>query len=251
MTGDLVSIVVPVYNCERFIADTIKSVQNQTYDNWELILVDDCSKDASATIIAEMAKTDSRIKLIKSETNNGAASARNRGVDESNGRYLCYLDSDDLWVSDKLESELQFIAEKNAGFIFTGYEFADENGVGLGKIVKVPEKITYRQALGNTTIFTSTVMMDLKVLDKEDCKMPLVESEDTATWWKILKKHKYGYGLDRNLVLYRRSGKTLSSNKFVAMKRIWNLYRKHEKLNIIYSAYNFVLWAFRAVFRRI
>ncbi len=198
-----------------------------------------------------MAKDDSRIRLIKSEENRGAASARNRGADVASGRFLCYLDSDDLWTNDKLESEINFISEKKAGFIFSGYEFADENGNGLGKVVNVPEKITYRQALGNTTIFTSTVMMDLSIIDKDDCKMPLVESEDTATWWKILKKYKHGFGLDKNLVLYRRSGKTLSSNKFVAMKRIWNLYRKQENLNIIYSAYNFILWAFRAVFRRI
>lgn len=251
MTSDLVSIVIPVYNCEKFIDETIESVKKQTYTNWELILVDDCSTDNSVIKIEEKAKEDSRIRVIRQPNNQGAAKARNLGVENASGGYLCYLDSDDLWIPEKLEREMAFIKEKDAAFIFSGYEFADENGVGLGKIVRVPESITYKEALGNTTIFTSTVMMDLSKLSKETCMMPLIESEDTATWWKILKLIDKGYGLDENLVKYRRSGKTLSSNKFVAMRRIWNLYRKQEKLNLIYSCYNFILWAFRAVFRRI
>lgn len=251
MTNEMVSIVIPVYNCEKFIVDTIKSVQAQTYSNWELILVDDCSEDASVDLILEEIKKDSRIRLLKQSVNQGAANARNRGVDEAEGRFLCYLDSDDLWTAKKLEKELCFIKERQAGFVFTGYEFADENGVGTGKIVRVPSTITYKQALGNTTIFTSTVMMDLTVLSKDDCKMPIIASEDTACWWKILKKYKVAYGLDENLVKYRRAGKSLSSNKFVALQRIWNLYRKQERLNVVQSAYYFVLWAFRAVIRRV
>lgn len=251
MMTEKVSIVVPVYNCEKFIIDTIRSVQAQSYTNWELILVNDCSRDESASLIAREAEKDSRIRLVNQPENLGAAKARNRGVDEATGSYLCYLDADDLWESSKLERELDFLKEKQAGFVFTGYEFADENGAGLGKIVKVPERITYRQALGNTTIFTSTVMMDLTKISKIDCKMPVIASEDTACWWQILKKYKEGYGLNENLVKYRRAGKSLSSNKLVAIKRIWNLYREQEKLNVVASAYYFILWAFRAVFRRI
>ncbi len=251
MTNEKVSIVVPVYNCEKFIVATIRSVQAQTYQNWELILVDDCSTDKSIELIKNEMQSDERIRLVCQPKNLGAASARNRGVDEATGRYLCYLDADDLWEPCKLEHELDFMEKNGAGFAFTGYEFADENGVGLGRVVRVPEKITYRQALGNTTIFTSTVMMDLTILSKNDCKMPLIASEDTACWWQILKKYKTGFGLDENLVRYRRPGKSLSSNKLVAVKRIWNLYRKQEKLNVVLSTYYFILWAFRAVFRRI
>lgn len=249
--NDLISIVVPVYEVERFITETIEAVQKQVYQNWELILVDDCSKDRSCAIIEEMAVGDSRIRLIRQVKNQGAAKARNCGVNNATGRYLCFLDSDDLWEPDKLSSELAFLQEKQAGFVFTGYEFADEYGKGLGKIVRVPEQINYSEALKNTTIFTSTVMIDREQIKDEDIFMPDIASEDTATWWHLLKVYGKAYGLDRNLVKYRRSANTLSSNKVEAIKRIWRLYRKQEKLNIFYSAYCMCFWALRAVLRRV
>lgn len=247
----LISIVVPVYQVERFIQETIESVQKQTYENWELLLVDDCSKDKSCALIEEKAAKDERIRLIRQETNQGAAAARNSGIRHAEGRYLCFLDSDDLWEHDKLECELQFMQEKQAGFVFTGYEFTDEYGKGLGKIVRVPEEISYSEALKNTTIFTSTVMIDRSKIKDEDIFMPKIASEDTATWWHLLKVYGKAYGLDKNLVKYRRSANTLSSNKVEAIKRIWKLYRKQERLNVIYSAYCMCFWALRAVLRRV
>ena len=132
--------------------------------------------------------------------------------------------------------------KKKAGFVFTGYEFADENGCGSGKVVHVPQTITYGQALKNTTIFTSTVMIDTGIIQKDDIYMPGVESEDTAG---------AAYGLDCNLVKYRRSAGTLSSNKARAIRRIWNLYRNVEGLSLLKSAYCMCFWALRAVIRRI
>jgi len=249
--NSLISIVVPVYQVERFIIETIESVQKQSYENWELLLVDDCSKDRSCAIIEEKAAKDARICLIRQKTNQGAAAARNCGVCHAKGRYLCFLDSDDLWESDKLMSELMFMQEKQARFVFTGYEFADEYGKGLGKIVRVPEEITYSEALKNTTIFTSTVMIDRAQIQDEDIFMPLIASEDTATWWHLLKIYGKAYGLDKNLVKYRRSANTLSSNKLEAIKRIWGLYRRQERLNVFYSAYCMCFWALRAVLRRV
>lgn len=248
---NLISIVVPVYNAASFIEATIATVQAQTYTEWEMLLVDDCSTDSSGQIIQEKIKKDSRIKLIHQEINKGAAMARNRGVMEAKGRYICFLDSDDIWDINKLEKQIGFMDEKLAAFSFTGYEFADEFGNGLGKIVSVPEKITYEQALKNTTIFTSTVMIDRSIVDNEDIFMPDIPSEDTATWWNILRKYSIGYGLNENLVKYRRSANTLSSNKAVAIKRIWNLYRKQEKLSFVKSLYCMFFWAFRAVARRV
>lgn len=249
--SELVSIVVPVYQVEQFIAQTIESVQKQSYQNWELILVDDCSKDRSCVIIESMGAEDSRICLIRQETNQGAAAARNCGVRHAKGRFLCFLDSDDLWEPEKLSEELVFMQEKQAGFVFTGYEFADEYGKGLGKIVRVPEEITYSEALKNTTIFTSTVMFDRRIIKDEDIFMPDIASEDTATWWHLLKAYGKAYGLDKNLVKYRRSANTLSSNKLEAIKRIWRLYRRQERLNVFYSAYCMCFWALRAVLRRV
>ena len=251
MNADMVSIVVPVYNAERFLAETIELVQKQTYQNWELILVDDCSSDQSAAIVRQYAKDDARIRLIEQDANSGAAKSRNLGIMQANGRYLCFLDADDIWVSKKLARELAFMQEKNAAFVFTGYEFADAEGEGLGKIVHVPETITYKQALKNTTIFTSTVMIDREKISDTDIYMPQIASEDTATWWHILKKYQTGYGLDENLVKYRRTEGTLSSNKLVAIQRIWGLYRRQEKLSWLGSIYCMCFWALRAVLRRV
>lgn len=248
---NLVSIIVPVYNKERFLAQTIESVQRQSYKEWELILVDDCSSDDSMVIVEEYKMQDSRICPIRQEKNQGAAKTRNRGVEEAKGRYLCFLDADDLWEPDKLYRQITFMKEQKCAFCFMGYEFADEQANGLGKIVHVPEKITYKEALKNTTIFTSTVMIDRSMVEDKDIFMPQIASEDTATWWHILKEYGAGYGLDENLVKYRRSANTLSSNKLEAIKRIWNLYRKQERLSCIRSMYCMAFWAVRAVKRRV
>ena len=194
---------------------------------------------------------EKRIHVFIQEKNQGAALARNRGVSEAKGRYIAYLDADDLWKPDKLEKEVNFMRHKNAAFAFTGYEFADENGKGTGKVVRVPEKLTYKEALKNTTIFTTTVMFDTKKIDKAMLEMPNMKSEDTALWWKVLRKGYIAYGLDENLVYYRRPSVSLSSNKIIAIQRIWNLYRQAEKLSIPYSCYNFCFWAVRAVIRRV
>lgn len=251
--GDLISIIVPVYNAENFIEETMDCVRAQTYPDWELLLVEDCSSDNTVTLIRQyMEKAqDPRIRLLRQPSNMGAARARNRGVKEANGRYIAYLDADDLWMPEKLEKELAFMKEKGAAFAFTGYEFADENGKGMGKVVHVPAKLTYRQALSNTTIFTTTVMFDLERLSREQLEMPVIKSEDTALWFRVLRSGVTAYGLDENLVKYRRPGKSLSSNKLAALRRIWNLYRKEEGLNVVCSAWHFCFWALRAVKRRI
>ena len=247
---DLVSIVVPVYNAERFLDDTINSVLNQTYTNWELILVNDCSKDNSKKVY-EKYKSDKRIIWYDQKQNGGAAIARNKGIDLSKGKYLCFLDADDLWDKEKIEKQVKFMKSNNFIFTFTGYEFANENGNPNGKKVYVPIKINYEKALKNTIIWTCTVMFDMSAFTKNDIYMPNVKSEDTACWWKVLKKTNYAYGLNEILSYYRRSSGTLSSNKIEAIKRIWNLYRNQEKINIIKSIYYFVNYAVRAVLRRI
>lgn len=251
--SDLVSVIVPAYNAENFIEETMDCVLAQTYRNWELLLVEDCSTDRTAALIRQyMERTgDPRIRLICQPTNMGAARARNRGLREARGRYICYLDADDLWEPEKLEKELAFMQEKDAAFVFTGYEFADEAGKGMGKVVHVPETLTYKQALSNTTIFTTTVMFDLEKLSREQLEMPAMKSEDTALWFRVLRSGVTAYGLDENLVKYRRAGKSLSSNKLEAMRRIWNLYRRAEGMSIADSAWHFCFWALRAVMRRI
>ena len=251
--GKLVSIIVPVYNAEKYITETMDCVRNQTYGLWELLLVEDVSTDNTRQVIeAYIQQTqDERIRLLCQPENQGAAHARNRGLLEAKGRYIAYLDADDLWVSEKLARELAFMEQKEAAFAFTGYEFADEQGRGLGKVVQVPATLSYKEALKNTIIFTTTVMFDTEKIDKRLLVMPVIKSEDTALWWKVLRNGYTAYGLNENLVKYRRPAKSLSSNKLEAVRRIWNLYRRAEGMSIPSSAYHFCFWAVRAVLRRI
>lgn len=250
MNEDLVSIIVPVYNAEKYIQDTIKTVEEQTYENWELLLVNDCSNDKSEEIIKS--QKNEKIKLINLEKNSGAAIARNTGIKNAKGKYIAFLDADDLWDKQKLEKQIKFMKENGYEFTFTGYEFADENGKGNGKVVNVPEKINYKQALKNTTIWTSTVIFNVDKLGKDLISMPNVRrGQDTATWWKVLKTGVIAYGLDECLSFYRRSNNTLSSNKIKALKRTWNLYRNVEKLSLFASLYNFCWYCFNAVKRRV
>lgn len=251
--NELVSIIVPVYNARKFIRETMDSVMAQTYPSWELLLIEDVSTDGTAAVIEEYVreKEEQRIRLIRQPENRGAARARNRGLEEAKGRYIAYLDADDLWEPEKLQHQLLFMEKNEAAFCFTGYEFADECGVGTGKVVRVPETLNYRQALGNTTIFTTTVMFDTEKIPKEMLEMPVMKSEDTALWWRILRNGYTAYGLDENLVRYRRPGKSLSSNKLEAIRRIWNLYRRAEGMSIPASVWHFCFWALRAVKRRV
>lgn len=245
----LVSIIVPVYNAEKFINETVNCILAQTLTDWELLLVENGSTDNTPEILKTF--TDERIKVINAEKNIGAAGARNKGMELSTGRFVCYIDADDLWKPEKLEKQVEFMQKKDVAFCFTGYEFADHNGTPLGTVVNVPEVLKYKKALRNTTIFTSTVMFDTDKIDRAQLMMPSIPSEDTALWWKVLRSGFDAYGLNETLVYYRRPGKSLSSNKFIACKRIWNLYRKQEKLNIFASSINFAGWAMRAVLRRI
>lgn len=249
--NDLVSIVIPVHNAEKFISDTVASVKSQTHKNWELILVDDGSTDKSLELLRDYEEKLENVKVVHLEESVGAARARNAGNKVATGRYLTFLDADDLWDPEKLEIQIRFMEEEGAGFSYTNYEFADEDGVGIKKIVSVPSKLVYSQALKNTTIFTSTVMFDLEIIPRELTLMPNVPSEDTATWWQVLRAGYTAYGLRRSLTIYRRSGHTLSSNKYEAIKRAWNLYRNVEKLNLPYSCLCFCCYAVHAIWRRI
>ena len=248
----LISIIVPVYNAGAYIRETISMVAAQTYGNWELLLVDDGSEDDSREKIREsMESGDARIRLIEKQQNEGAARARNTGIEASKGRYVAFLDADDLWMPDKLEKELAFMKEKQAAFVFTAYEFGDEDAKRTGKVVNVPPSLTYFKALSRTVIFTTTVMLDTERTGRELIRMPEVKSEDTATWWKILKNGFTAYGLNEVLAVYRRPARSLSSNKLEAIRRIWNLYRKQEKLSLWYSVYNLFFLAVRATMRRL
>lgn len=275
----MISVIIPVYNSAAYIGETLDSVIAQRGycdgEKMEIILVDDGSSDDTVEVIRnyvnhinskskEIREKEAQgdkgssyvnhkpvsIRIIPNADKKGAAGARNTGIDEAKGEYIAFIDADDKWLGDKLEKQMKLMKETGAAFSFTGYEYADENCIGMGKTAKVPARIGYREALKNTTIFTSTVILDMKKLAKEDIYFPYIASEDTANWWKILKKTGYAAGLDKPLTLYRRSGGTLSSNKLVGIQRIWGLYM-NEGLSVPYSLYCFVCFAFNAVIRRL
>ncbi len=250
MNEPLVSIITPVYNAERFLSDTIKSVQNQTYKNCEILLIDDCSKDNSAQIIKEFQKYDNRIKYIKLKKNSGASVSRNEGIRNAKGRFIAFVDSDDIWKPEKLEIQIKYMLKENLGFTFTSYRYMKENGELTNKIAKAPSKINYNGLLKNTIIGCSTVVIDREIVDYFE--MPLVRrGQDTATWLQILRKEKYAYGIEQDLVNYRLVGESLSSNKIIALKRTWNTYRNVEKLGLLKSSYVFCFYVFNAIKKRI
>lgn len=257
MNKDLISIIIPVYNAERYIEETINTVIMQTYENWELIIVNDCSTDKTKDVIEKFIidnkkKLENKVNLINLKENVGVSKARNTGVDSANGRYIAFLDGDDLWDKEKLKKQIEFMNEKKCAFSYTGYEFANENGEPTGKKVQVPEIITYKNALKNTIISTITVMIDITMVNKEYIYMPIAEvGEDTLTWWNILKKCNKGYGINEVLSLYRRTKNTLSSKKVKNIIKVWNIYNTQKEVPFIYRVYCFIIRNIKAVLRRL
>lgn len=243
-------MVIAMYNAEKWIADTIACLLQQTYQKFEIIIVDDCSTDDSVTIVKQM--EDPRISLYRNESNSGPAYTRNVGIRKARGQYLAYMDADDLCNADKLEKQIRYMERTGCAFCFHGYEFADEDGVRSGKVVHVPERITYHQALKNTTISTITVMFDRYQIPDEVLFMPLsARGEDTATWWQILRHGYVAYGIDEPLSVYRRCTGTRSSNKLDAVYGTWKMYRRNEGLGFFYSVFCFLGYIFHAIRRRV
>ena len=249
---DLVSIITPVYKCERYIAEAIKSVQAQTYPNWELLLVDDCTPDNSPEIIRGFVQADPRIRYLCMEKNSGAALARNKALEEAKGRYITYLDADDVWLPEKLERQIAFMNENHAQFSCCDYEKIEADGTPLNKIIHMPKTITYNQLLRNTIIQIVGVIIDLDLVDRKLVFMPdLRRGQDTATWLQMLKNGVRFDGQNEVLAQYRRAPDSLSSNKFKAMQRTWKIYREVEKLSLIKSIWCLLGWAYHASIKRI
>ncbi|MDF2068167.1 glycosyltransferase family 2 protein [Bacillus sp. Cr_A10] len=244
--NELVSIVMPVYNASEFISDAILSVINQTYENWELIVVNDCSRDNSLEIINEFTRKDSRIKLIDLKINSGVYYARNCGIQKAEGKYLAFLDSDDMWDKSKLTKQVNLMYEKDILFSFTGYRMVDHKGNYLDQIIKVPKKIKYKDLLNVNYIGCLTVMVNIHRLGK--FQMPNIRHEDYATWLSILKENRIeAYGLNEVLASYRKTATSLSSNKIKTIGWTWNIYNNHLKMSVIESGYRIVKFGFNTL----
>lgn len=246
--SDLVSIITPTYNCGKFIGRTIESVQGQTYENWEMLIVDDCSKDDTKEVVAEYMKNDSRIKYYCLDRNSGAAVARTKSMELAKGDYMAFLDSDDIWKPEKLEKQLDFMKMTGYAFTCTAYEQIDEEDKPLGKTVKSPEKTSYNRLLLDCPVGNSTVMYNVTKMGK--FKVPDIRKRnDDALWLTMLKKEKYIYGMPDVLMEYRVRQNSISSNKLSLIKYHWQLYREIEHLNVFRSAFHIGFWCFLKVFK--
>ena len=216
----LVSIITPLYNGKNYIEETMTSVVNQTYENWEMIIVDDCSSDGSAEVVEKYIHDhqEQRIRLLHNRENLGVANTRNAGMKEAKGQYICFLDSDDLWKAKKLEHQISFLKEKQkmdskAGFVFGTCEIINEDGISKGKIRKAKAQIDYKELLKDNGISCVSVMVDQTVIPKTLCFMPCIGHEDYATWLTILKNKYTAYGMEEVLCYYRISQNSISGNK--------------------------------------
>lgn len=247
MDRDLVSIITPSYNSSKFIAKTIESVLAQTYENWEMIIIDDCSHDSTNEIIEEYIKKDSRVKLIKLERNSGPAVARNRAIEEANGRYIAFLDADDLWLPQKLEKQIKFMSDNDLVFTYSSYYLIDEYDNNLG-VFTTKEAITYNSMLKTSSVGCSTAIYDTHKLGK--IYMPNIpKRQDYGLWLKILKKIGSTKGILEPLVKYRMRKNSVSSNKLKVVRYQWKIYREFEKLDVFRSAYYFAHYALNGIMK--
>lgn len=249
---DKVTVVTPTWNSEKYIQKAIESVQMQTYQDWEMIIVDDCSTDKTVEIVGSIAEVDPRIKLLQQSKNSGAGAARTHAMQNATGRFIAYLDADDIWKPEKLEKQVQFMKGKQCGFSCTSYEVINDAGEPLNKYIHMLPQVDYVGFLTNNLLQTAGIMVDTDIVDKKYLVMPDIRRrQDAATWLQILKAGYECYGLEEILAEYRRTENSLSSNKFKAVKGIWSLYRDIEHLSLSFSCYCFIRYAILAVWKRV
>ena len=231
----LVSIITPVHNAANFLTQCLESVAEQTYANWEHILIDDCSTDASDELIAQYVSKDPRIKYHRLSENSGAGVARNTAIKMSQGSYIAFLDSDDMWHPEKLAKQLDFMQENGYYFSFTSYGTMNSAGEPTDKVFHAKKEVTYNTALYKNPIGCLTVMYDVSYCGKQ--YMPTIRKrQDYALWLKLLKKTN-GYALQEVLATYRSGNESISSNKLGLLKYEWKIYREVEGLSWFKSAF--------------
>lgn len=234
-----ISIIMAAYNAAMTIEKAIDSVLAQSYRDWELFVIDDCSSDATGTIASAYVKKDARITLLKNETNSGVSRSRQRGMYAAQGEWIAVLDSDDAWASDKLEKQIRLAESTGAELIFTGSAFMDDDGNPINWKLHVPATLSYRELLKQNLVSNSSVLVKADLYKKYfavgDCM-----HEDFAIWLGITKAGKLAYGIDEPLLIYRFAKSSKSGNKMKAAKMNWNTYR-YVGLNLVVAAY-YMCW---------
>lgn len=245
----LVSIIMPLYNCKEFVLDSIKSVIKQSYLNWELIIVDDRSTDGSYAIVEKFIILDSRIQLHQLEANSGAAVARNYAISYAKGQFIAFLDSDDLWESDKLKKQVLFMKQQNSVLSFTAYQWVNEESKTLENTTHVPKSVTYEMLLKKNVIGCLTAMYDSSKIGNFYFDISLDKHEDYHYWLEILKIIPYAEGLDIPLAYYRTRHNSLSSNKISAARYVWKILRKYQKLSLYKAIYYFGWYTYKSILK--
>ena len=243
---------MPCFNSSKYISKSIESVIQQTYENIELIIIDDCSTDNSLSIINDFISKDKRIKLIKLEKNSGAAIARNKGIEVANGKFIAFIDSDDYWLKDKLKIQVTFMIKHSYSFSFCNLTVFDEvkNSYYLPKESNKISVISFNDLLFQNLIGTSSVLIDVSKLNKFE--MPLMKSgQDYATWLLILKRGILAYGLRKNLVIYTKRKNSLSSNKFKSIKQVFYIHTKIIGLPLFLTIFNIILFIINTSIKKI
>ncbi|GAA4761622.1 MULTISPECIES: glycosyltransferase family 2 protein [Flavobacterium] len=240
----LVSIITPTYNSEKFITETIQSVQNQTYQTWEMIIVDDCSSDKTIEIVQQLMEDDLRIHLIRLNKNSGASKARNEAIKLVKGDYMTFLDADDIWFPDFIENSINTIKETGIPFVFSSYRRSNENLEFVYSDFIVPSKVTYTDILKTNSISCLTAFIDVKELGVK--LMPDIRKrQDMGLWLKYLKEIPFAHGIQEPKAIYRIRENSLSRDKKALIKYQWQFYREVEKLSILESVYYMMHWMVR------
>ncbi len=246
----LVSIITPSFNSEKYIFETIESVQNQSYSNWELLIVDDASTDTTCLIVERYSKKDFRIQLTKNTTNKGAAFCRNLATKLSKGTYIAFLDSDDLWHPNKLEKQINFMNKHQNAVSYTSYLHIDEEGKSLAKRIKAMPTLSYKKQLKNNYLGNLTGIYNVDVLGKIIAPN-LRKRQDWAVWLEAIKRNKKpAIGLQEDLAFYRVHKKSMSSNKTRLLKYNYWFYTKHLGYSKIISAFYLVVFLWEYFFIR-
>lgn len=238
---------MPAYNASTNIEEAINTVMNQTYKNWELIIINDCSKDDTWDIITRISNNESRIVLINLEENMGVARARNNGIKIAKGKYLAFLDSDDGWFETKLEKQVALLETTDEYFCVSSYVVIDETGNSKNKIFVPKDRISWKSQLKGSNIGLLTVLIDIEKTGKFE--MPNKGHEDYITWSNLLEKNGSAISIHEPLAYYREGNVSVSSNKFKTAKWQYDIYREDFKLSVLKSLYYFLLYAINGVFK--
>lgn len=245
-----VSIIMPTYNSQEYIVDAIDSIIKQEFQKWELVITDDCSKDSTWSILTKYASMDSRIRIYRLDQNSGAAVARNNSVKYSKAKILAFIDSDDLWYSNKLSEQFSFMRNTDAPISFTSYGLIDRYGLKQRQKIRVSGQVSYKDYLKNTIIGMSTAMINTDITGPISFEN-IRTRQDTLLWIRLLKRGHVALAIEDELAAYRMRNDSISANKILAVKQVWNVYHNYADLNVLQTTYYMTYYLTNAIWKRI